>query len=129
MLSSLPLNRRITAAFAAVLLAAAGLLLATRRGRPTCCPSAGSPASRPERARRLTVTGTGATANHTFLAVFPTTYNGTSSVNLTKGAIQAGLAISGIGADGKVRILNYSGATNVIVDLAGWYLTDASGAR
>lgn len=77
----------------------------------------------------LTVTGTGGTANQTFLSVFPSTNTGTSSVNLTKGATRAGLAISGIGTDGKVRIFNNSGNTHVVVDLAGWYTGDTSGAH
>jgi hypothetical protein len=76
----------------------------------------------------LNVTVVGASAN-TFLTVWP---NGegqpaTSSVNARAGETAANLVITKLGADGKIRIRNESGASHVLVDVAGYFLAGTGG--
>jgi hypothetical protein len=45
---------------------------------------------------------------------------GTSNVNLVRGQIKPNMVMVPVGADGKIRIYNNSGSTNVVVDVAGY---------
>jgi hypothetical protein len=45
---------------------------------------------------------------------------GTSNVNLVRGQIKPNMVIVPVGADGKIRIYNNSGSTNIVVDVAGY---------
>jgi hypothetical protein len=64
----------------------------------------------------------------TFLSVYPEDLGGaapsTSNLNLVRGQIKPNMAIVPIGADGKVRIFNNSGATHVVVDVAGYLIAN-----
>ncbi|MCW2524426.1 MAG: hypothetical protein JWO63_2761, partial [Frankiales bacterium] len=54
-----------------------------------------------------------------------------SNVNFTKGQTVANLAVVPVGADGKIKIYNFSGVSQVIGDVSGYYLDGnptASGA-
>jgi len=44
-----------------------------------------------------------------------------SSLNFQAGEIAANAVISGVGAGGKISIYNFSGTTDVLVDVAGWF--------
>jgi hypothetical protein len=50
----------------------------------------------------------------------------TANLNVRAGTIQANLVFSRIGADGTVRIYNRAGATNVVVDVMGYFVTGAA---
>ncbi|MCW2607690.1 MAG: N-acetylmuramoyl-L-alanine amidase, partial [Frankiales bacterium] len=80
----------------------------------------------------LTVTGVAPTAS-TDLAVYPasasTAKPQTSNVNLVPGPPVPNLVVVQVGAGGKVRIRNSSGATAVLVDLSGWYDAAAAGGQ
>ena len=49
----------------------------------------------------------------------------TSNVNVAKGLAKANLVFSPIAPDGKVRIYNFAGSTNVIVDVLGYFQSGA----
>lgn len=76
----------------------------------------------------LNVTAVGPTAS-TFLTVWPTGEGQptTSSVNVPPGLTAANLVITKLGPDGKVRLRNDSGATHVLVDVAGYFTTGTGG--
>lgn len=82
------------------------------------------------------VTATGASdPNNGWVAVTPTpagayTTPTTSNLNFTStsGAI-ANMVICGIGSGGKVSFFNKNGNTQIIADLVGYYVSDATGAR
>ncbi len=67
------------------------------------------------------------TATDTSTAGYLTVYPGsgtpptTSDLNWTKGATTANLVIATLSSTGTVTIYNFSGTTNVIVDVMGWY--------
>jgi PKD repeat protein len=60
----------------------------------------------------------------TWLAAYPdgAPAPGTSNLNLSPGAIQAGLALVPVGADGAIDVYNASGSVNVAADVEGYYL-------
>jgi hypothetical protein len=78
----------------------------------------------------LNVTGVNdlAASLPTFLSVYPDDLGGaapsTSNLNLSRGQIKPNMAIVPVGADGKVRIYNNSGATHVVVDVAGYLIAN-----
>ena len=67
----------------------------------------------------------------TFLTAFAagTAQPGTSTVNLAAGASRAALAQVPVGPDGKVSVANQFGSTDVILDVVGYYRSDAEGSR
>ncbi len=76
----------------------------------------------------LNVVGiTGNTATH--LSVFPDDLGGqaptTSNLNLAPNAIKANLVFVPVGTDGKVRIFNNAGFTDVVADVVGYMQTGA----
>jgi hypothetical protein len=81
----------------------------------------------------VNVTGVGATAN-TYLQVYPTPAAGgayplVSNLNLARGQTAAAAVTVTVGASGNIRIRNAAGATNVIVDLSGYFTAGTSGDR
>ncbi len=57
-----------------------------------------------------------------FLSLWPEgAWPGTSTLNWTDASPRPNGSTVGIGADGKVRILNYAGTVHVIVDVTGYY--------
>jgi hypothetical protein len=70
----------------------------------------------------LNVTAPDATAP-SFVTVWPTgqAQPGTSSLNPRPGLVQPNLVVTDVGADGKVRLGNAVGRTNVVVDLLAWF--------
>jgi len=75
----------------------------------------------------LNVTATCPTSS-TYLTIWPTggTKPTVSSLNLTAGATRAAFTVSAVGATGKVSFANASGATDVVVDVVGYYPTTPS---
>jgi hypothetical protein len=70
-------------------------------------------------------TGVGGTATH--LSVFPDALPAgqtptTSNLNLAPGVIKANLVFVPVGTDGKVRIFNNQGVTDVVADVVGYML-------
>jgi hypothetical protein len=67
-------------------------------------------------------------SNGTFLSVVPQLAPGerptTSNVNLARNQIKPNMAIVPLGADGKVRIYNNSGSAHVVVDIAGYLISN-----
>ena len=70
----------------------------------------------------LNVTGAGPTAP-TYLTVFPSgeTAPTASSLNLVTGETAANLAVVKVGANGQVNVFNASGATDVVLDVTGYF--------
>ena len=70
----------------------------------------------------LNVTVT-STASSSFLTVYPagSTRPTASSLNWVKGATVANVVIAPVGSNGTVEIYNYSGSTDVVVDIEGYY--------
>jgi Tol biopolymer transport system component len=58
-----------------------------------------------------------------YVTVYPsgTTRTETSSLNMAAGQTVANLVVSGIGADGQVRLFNALGSTHLIADAAGYF--------
>jgi len=80
----------------------------------------------------LNVTAVGATAE-TVIRVFPTPASGTvapvvSNLNVVAGITVADLVITKVGTQGAVRLLNDSGAVQLVVDLAGYFATGGGAA-
>lgn len=67
----------------------------------------------------------------TWLSAYPTgsVWPGTSSLNVSKGAVTAGLVTVPVGSNGRVSLLNGGGTTDVLVDIVGYYPSDGSGSR
>jgi len=68
---------------------------------------------------------TGISRGQTFLSVLPEdlppgTDPSTSNVNLAANSVKANLVIVPVGADGRIRIFNYGGSTDVIADVVGY---------
>ena len=76
----------------------------------------------PPKAVVLNVTAIGPTAA-SYLTVWADglAQPGTSDVNFAAGRITPNLVVAQVGANGKVRIFNWLGATHVVVDVLGWY--------
>ncbi len=74
----------------------------------------------------LNVTAIAPTANG-FVSVYPSdvTRPTASSLNLVKATV-ANSVIARLGADGKVAIYNANGATNITVDVVGWFPADCT---
>jgi hypothetical protein len=76
----------------------------------------------------LNVTATDATTT-SFVTVYPgdvATLPPTSSLNVVPGEIAPNLVVSGVAADGTVKLFNASGSTHLIVDLLGTFDADRS---
>ncbi|HEX5401124.1 MAG TPA: hypothetical protein VFX16_02340 [Pseudonocardiaceae bacterium] len=71
----------------------------------------------------LNVTAVGGTAS-SFLTTWPDGQSrpGTSTLNFIKGQTVPNLAMTALGADGKVDIFNHVGSVNVIADLFGYFV-------
>jgi hypothetical protein len=76
----------------------------------------------------LNTTVTQPTAS-SFLTLYPSDASRplSSNLNFTPGETRPNAVTVRVGADGRVRIYNSSGATHVIVDIAGWYGTSPTG--
>ena len=63
-----------------------------------------------------------------FLTVYPsgTTRPNASNLNFTPGQTVPNLVVAKVGPDGAIALYNNSGATDVIVDVVGWFLDDAT---
>lgn len=79
----------------------------------------------------LNVTAVAPTAR-TYVSVVPElaagTVPATSNLNVAPGAVKANLVIVPVGADGKVRLYNNSGRTNLVVDVMGYLLNGEDAA-
>ncbi|MGK5442578.1 hypothetical protein ACSNN7_12280 [Micromonospora sp. URMC 105] len=77
----------------------------------------------------LNVTITGATAN-SFVTTYPAgePLPNASSVNFAKGWLGSNSVTVKVGAGGKISVYNRNGATDVVVDVVGWYADDTSAA-
>lgn len=66
----------------------------------------------------------------TWVAAYPTgaAFPGTSSVNVPQGRDAAALVVVPVGAGGKVSLRNGPFATDLVVDVVGYYPSDGSGA-
>lgn len=69
----------------------------------------------------INLTSTGATSQ-THLDVFPETYTGTSTLNLTAGQTAAVFTMVALGPNNTIRIRNAFGQTHAIVDLMGSFV-------
>jgi L,D-peptidoglycan transpeptidase YkuD (ErfK/YbiS/YcfS/YnhG family) len=80
----------------------------------------------PKNAKALVATLTGVNATEaTNLRVAASTAIGTpltSNLNLPPDEARANLAIAPVGADGRVLVYNQAGATDLIVDVSGWFV-------
>lgn len=78
----------------------------------------------------LNVTATDPTAA-SFVTVYPdrTPVPSVSNLNMTAGQTVPNLVTVPVGADGAVRLLNHSGSTDLIADIAGYYVSGSSGSR
>jgi|688.fasta_scaffold66287_2 subtilisin family serine protease len=58
-----------------------------------------------------------------FVSVFPgdSSFGGTSNINFSKGQTIANMVITKVSANGKIRIFNNAGFTNIAVDVVGWF--------
>ncbi len=67
----------------------------------------------------------------TFLAAYPagSTAPSTSSVNALPGESTAASVVVPVGTGGKVSVLNGTGASDLVVDVTGYFPSDGSGAR
>ena len=77
----------------------------------------------------LNVTVTEPTAG-SFLTLYPANLGSrpnSSNLNFVAGQTVPNLVTAKLSPDGKVKIFNFAGATHVIMDVAGWYTTGASG--
>ncbi|MEO5679062.1 MAG: hypothetical protein ABIS47_05265, partial [Acidimicrobiales bacterium] len=119
----------------------AARLMDTRPGAPTTDGIAsGTGPLAPGATRTLTVTGRGGvpatgvgavvinmavtgTTAPSFLTVFPTGWPqpNASSLNFGAGQTIANLVIAKVGSNGQISITNFSGSTQVIGDVAGWF--------
>ncbi len=71
----------------------------------------------------MNVTAVNPTGDGGYLTIWPTGHPrpNASSVNFQPGEIAANAVISGVGAGGTISISNYSGTTDVLVDVTGWF--------
>jgi hypothetical protein len=54
-------------------------------------------------------------------------YPNSSNLNFVAGDIVPNLVLARVGAGGKIRLKNYTGQTNVVADVVGWFDTGAGG--
>ena len=71
----------------------------------------------------LNVTSVNPTAQGGYLTIWPTgqPMPNASSLNFEPGEIAANAVISGVGSGGRISIYNFSGTTDVLVDVTGWF--------
>ena len=79
-------------------------------------------ASVPPTAVVLNVTVTNTTAA-SYLTVWPSdaTQPTASDLNWTPGLTVPNLVVVKVGSDGKIKLYNPAGSTDVIIDVVGWY--------
>ncbi|HWM20651.1 MAG TPA: hypothetical protein VNO51_13250 [Ilumatobacteraceae bacterium] len=77
----------------------------------------------------LNVTAVSPTGEGGFLTIWPTgqPMPVASSLNFVPGDIIANAVISGVGDDGTISIFNFSGDTDVLVDVTGWFSSGFTG--
>ena len=73
----------------------------------------------------INITAANQTAD-TFITAFPSdsARTNTSNLNPKPGIVAPNMAIVKVGADGKINLFNAEGATDLIVDIVGWFPTD-----
>lgn len=79
----------------------------------------------------LTVDNSRANSEQTYVSVLqdvPGAPPSTSNVNVAKGNAKANLVVTPVAPDGKVRLYNFAGSTNLIVDVLGYFQTGADPA-
>jgi hypothetical protein len=78
----------------------------------------------------INVTAVNATASAPFLTIYPSGSSRptASTINFSKGRTTANTTTVPVGSDGKIKIFNSAGTTDVLVDVAGWYANGAAGA-
>jgi hypothetical protein len=71
----------------------------------------------------LNVTSVNPTGQGGYLTIWPTgrSMPNASSLNFGPGEIAANAVITGVGSGGKISIYNFSGSTDVLVDVTGWF--------
>jgi len=71
----------------------------------------------------LNVTATDTTGNGGYLTIWPdgTSRPISSDLNWNAGQTKANLVLVKTGSDGKVDVYNFTGSTDVIIDVVGWY--------
>jgi hypothetical protein len=74
----------------------------------------------------INVTAVASTSNG-FLTVWPTgsSMPNTSNINFVAGDVVPNLAIVKVGTGGRISIFNETGATNLLVDVVGWFADNA----
>ncbi|HEX6357329.1 GH25 family lysozyme [Actinophytocola sp.] len=83
----------------------------------------------PATATAVVLNVTGIASTSTFVTVWPAggTRPNASNLNLVAGEIRPNLVTVQVGPDRRITLGNQLGSTHLVVDLAGWYATDASG--
>lgn len=100
-----------------------GFKLAPGEVRTLQVQGAGTLPATPIGAVSLNVTAVKPTGEGGFLTIWPTgrPMPVASSLNFVPGDVIANAVISGLGDDGKISIFNFSGDTDVLVDVTGWF--------
>jgi hypothetical protein len=100
-----------------------GLKLAPGEVRTLQVQGAGSLPPTAIGAVALNVTAVEPTGEGGFLTIWPTgrAMPVASSLNFVPGDVVANAVISGVGDDGMISIFNFSGDTDVLVDVTGWF--------
>jgi hypothetical protein len=100
-----------------------GIKLGPGEVRTLQVQGAGTLPATPIGAVALNVTAVKPTGEGGFLTIWPSlqAMPVASSLNFVPGDIIANAVISGVGADGKISIFNFSGDTDVLVDVTGWF--------
>src|ERR1019366_7690518 len=95
----------------------------TRQGTGTACSgSSGNDPIGPGRSLSMFIAGVPGPQNQAGSAV-----PGTSNMNVLPGEVAANLAVVPLGSGGQVSIYNLQGATNVAVDVEGYFAAPSSG--
>jgi len=76
----------------------------------------------------LNVAAAGATGPESYLTVWPAGGSRPTAANLnfSRGPATSNAVVAQVGAGGKVSVYNYTGSTDVIADVAGWYAAPAT---
>ena len=90
---------------------------------------AGTLPATPISAVALNVTAVTPTGSGGFLTIWPTgqPMPVASSLNFVPGDVIANAVMSGVGANGTISIFNFSGDTDVLVDVTGWFSSGFTG--
>jgi hypothetical protein len=106
-----------------------GVKLAPGEVRTLKVQGAGSLPLTPIDAVALNVTAVEPTGEGGFLTMWPTgqPMPVASSLNFVPGDVIANAAITGLGDDGTISIFNFSGDTDVLVDVTGWFSSGFTG--